>query len=61
MGVTTLSIRDTFGTDHSSMDTFDHMMPEDVMQASAMIAAMVYEAANAPEMFPRKPLPEKEP
>ena len=86
LGVTTLSIRDTGGTDHlsydavglpgfqfiqdpldystithhSSMDTYDHMMPADVMQASAVIAAMVYQAANAPEMFPRKPLPEKE-
>ena len=86
LGVTTLSIRDTGGTDHlsydavglpgfqfiqdpldystvthhSSMDTYDHMMPADVMQASAVIAAMVYQAANAQEMFPRKPLPEKE-
>jgi Zn-dependent M28 family amino/carboxypeptidase len=86
MGVTTLSLRDTGGTDHlsfdaaglpgfqfiqdpldygtvthhSSMDTYDHLIPADVMQASAVIAAMVYDAANATAMFPRKPLPEKE-
>jgi hypothetical protein len=86
LGVTTVSIRDTGGTDHlsfaavglpgfqfiqdpldystithhSSMDTYDHLMPADLMQASAVVAAMVYDAANAPEMFPRKPLPEKE-
>ncbi len=47
-------------THHSSMDTYDHLMPADLMQASAVIASMVYDAANAPEMFPRKPLPEKE-
>ncbi len=44
-------------THHSDMDTYTHAIPEDLMQASAIIATMVYEIANSPEMFPRKPLP----
>jgi carboxypeptidase Q len=84
MGVTTVSIRDTGGTDHlsfdavglpgfqfiqdpldygsithhSDMDTWDHAVPEDLMQASTVIAALVYDAANRPEMLPRRPLPQ---
>ncbi len=44
-------------THHSDMDTYTHAVPEDLMQASAIIATMVYEIANRPDMFPRKPLP----
>jgi carboxypeptidase Q len=86
LGVTTLTIRDTGGTDHlsfaaaglpgfqfiqdpldygaithhSDMDTLDHAIAEDLMQASAVIAAVVYEAANRKEMLPRRvrPLPQ---
>ncbi|MGA8029887.1 MAG: M20/M25/M40 family metallo-hydrolase [Bryobacteraceae bacterium] len=43
---------------HSDMDTFSHAMPEDLMQASAVIAALVYDIANRDEPLPRKPLPE---
>lgn len=83
MGVATISIRDTGGTDHlsfdgvglpgfqfiqdpldygtithhSDMDTYDHAVPEDLMQASAVIATVVYEAANRKEMLPRRQLP----
>jgi len=83
MGVTTVSIRDTGGTDHlsfaavglpgfqfiqdpldygtithhSDMDTWDHAVPEDLMQASAVIATVVYEAANRKERLPRRELP----
>jgi hypothetical protein len=83
MGVTTVTIRNTSGTDHlsfdavglpafqfiqdpldygtithhSSMDTYDHAVPEDLMQASAVIATLVYEAANRKEMLPRRELP----
>jgi Zn-dependent M28 family amino/carboxypeptidase len=83
LGVTTVSIRDTGGTDHlsfaavglpgfqfiqdpldygsithhSDMDTWDHAVPADLMQASAVIASLVYDAANRPEMLPRRPLP----
>jgi hypothetical protein len=82
-GVTSVSIRNTGGTDHlsfdevglpgfqfiqdpleynslthhSQMDTLDHVQAADLMQAAAVIATVVYNAANRPEMLPRKPLP----
>ncbi len=42
-------------THHSDMDTYTHAVQEDLMQASAVIATAVYEIANRPDMFPRKP------
>jgi len=83
LGVTTISIRNTGGTDHqsfdqvglpgfqfiqdeveygrithhSNMDVYDHAVPADLMQAAAVIASVVYHAANRPEMLPRKELP----
>ena len=83
LGVTTITIRDTGGTDHlsfaavglpgfqfiqdpldygslthhTSADTYDHAVAGDLMQASAVIASVVYEAANRAEMLPRRPLP----
>lgn len=87
LGVTTISIRDTGGTDHlsfdavgipgfqfiqdpleyssrthhSNMDVYDHAQPADLMQASAIMASVIYHAANRAEMMPRKPLPDPEP
>jgi len=84
MGVTTISLKNTGGTDHlsfdavglpgfqfiqdpldygtvthhSNMDTYSHAIPEDLMQASAVISTLVYDIANRDEMFPRKVLPE---
>jgi len=86
-GVTTISIRNTGGTDHlsfdevglpgfqfiqdplaynavthhSNMDTLDHVEAPDLMQAAAVIATVVYEAANRPELLPRKALPAPRP
>jgi len=83
LGATTITIRNTGGTDHlsfdqvglpgfqfiqdpveygttthhSNMDLYDHAVPADLMQASAVIASIVYHAANRPEMLPRKELP----
>jgi carboxypeptidase Q len=83
LGVTTITIRNTFGTDHKSfdavglpgfqfiqdpidyesrthhsdMDVADRIQPADMMQASAVMAACVLDAANRPAMLPRKPLP----
>src|SRR5260370_33616770 len=80
LDVTTISIRNTGGTDHlsfdavglpgfqfiqdpldymtvthhSGMDVFDRAVPGDLMQASAIIAAMVYETATREQMLPRK-------
>jgi carboxypeptidase Q len=84
MGVDTVSIRNTGGTDHlsfdavglpafqfiqdpldyftrthhSNLDVVDHVEAGDLMQASAVMATVIYEAANREEMLPRKPLPE---
>jgi hypothetical protein len=83
LGVTTLTNRDTEGTDHlsfdavglpgfqfiqdpldyrsrthhSELDTFDHAPAGDLLQAAAVLASFVYDAANRPEMLPRKALP----
>jgi Zn-dependent M28 family amino/carboxypeptidase len=48
-------------THHSSMDTYDHAQPGDLMQCAAVIASVVYDAATRPSMLPRKPLPKPEP
>ncbi len=40
-------------THHSDMDTYDHAIPEDLMQASAVVAALVYDLANDDEALPR--------
>lgn len=83
LGATTLSIRNTGGTDHlsfdavglpgfqfiqdpldystrthhSNLDVYDHLQSSDLMQASAVLASFVYDAATRSEMLPRKPLP----
>jgi Zn-dependent M28 family amino/carboxypeptidase len=83
LGVSTITIQDTTGTDHlsfnavgipgfqfiqddaeysirthhSNIDVYDHAQPADLMQASAVIASVVYHAANRDELLPRKPLP----
>ncbi len=87
MGVTTLSIRNTSGTDHQSFDNvglpgfqfiqdpleystrthhsnedvYERAQPSDLMQASAVVAYFVYDAATRPELLPRKPLPKPQP
>ena len=43
-------------THHSNMDVFDRIQPQDMMQASVIMAAFVYQAAMRDQMFPRKPL-----
>jgi carboxypeptidase Q len=86
LGVTTVSIRNTGGTDHlsfaavglpgfqfiqdpldyetvthhSDMDVYDHAIAADLMQASAVIATVVYETANRKEMLPRREMPKAE-
>lgn len=84
MGVSTITIRNDFGTDHlafdavglpgfnfiqdpleyesrthhSDLDTVDHVVPGDLMQAAAVLATVVYHTATRPQLMPRKPLPE---
>ncbi len=83
LGATTISIRNTGGTDHlsfdavglpgfqfiqdpleyssrthhSNVDDVANVSEADLMQASAIIASLVYHAANRDELLPRKPLP----
>jgi hypothetical protein len=45
-------------THHSNMDVYDRVVASDLMQASAIVAAFVYNTANREELLPRKPLPE---
>jgi len=82
LGMTTLTMRTTGGTDHlsfdavgipgfqfiqdpmdygslthhSNLDVYEHIREEDLKQASAIMAAFVYNAAMRDEMMPRKPI-----
>lgn len=44
-------------THHSNMDLYDRVQPDDVKQASTIMAIFAYEAAMRDAMFPRKPMP----
>ncbi len=44
-------------THHSNIDVYDHAQEGDLMQAAAILASIVYDAATRPEMLPRKPMP----
>ena len=44
-------------THHSNIDVYDHLQEGDLMQAAAILASCVYEAATRPELLPRKPMP----
>jgi carboxypeptidase Q len=44
-------------THHSNMDVYDRIQPDDMKQASVIIASFVYNAAMRDEKLPRKPLP----
>lgn len=42
-------------THHSNEDVFDRIQPDDLKQASVILAAFAYQAAMMEEKFPRKP------
>lgn len=44
-------------THHTNMDTYDHLVPEDLKQAATVIAAFVYNTAQLDQKIPRKELP----
>jgi hypothetical protein len=48
-------------THHSTADVYDHLQAGDLMEASAIMAAVVYDAATRDEMLPRKQLPKPQP
>jgi len=43
-------------THHSQIDTYDHAVPGDLMQASAVMAVTGFELANLPALLPRGPV-----
>jgi carboxypeptidase Q len=83
LGATTVTIRNTTGTDHlsfdavglpgfqfiqdplnyeskahhSNLDLYEQALPDDLKQASAILASFVYHAAMRDDLLPRKPLP----
>ena len=44
-------------THHTNMDTYDHLVPEDLKQAATIVASFVYNTAQRDEKIPRKDLP----
>lgn len=50
-------IQDRIITQHSNMDSYDHLMPDDLKQSATIVAAFVYNAAMRDQGFPRKELP----
>jgi hypothetical protein len=44
---------------HTSLDTYDHLDPDDMRQASIILASFLWNAANMKQDFPRRPLPTK--
>jgi hypothetical protein len=42
---------------HSSIDTLDHLRPDDLRQAAVVLAGVLLEAANSDKELPRPPLP----
>jgi hypothetical protein len=44
-------------THHSNVDTYDHLVIDDLKQAAVIVAATVYALANRDELMPRKPVP----
>ena len=42
---------------HSQVDTYDHLVMDDLKQAATIVAWSVYTIANRDEMMPRKPAP----
>jgi hypothetical protein len=42
---------------HTDLDTYDHLRPEDLRQASVVLATVLMIAANTEKPLPRKPVP----
>lgn len=48
-------------THHTNMDTYDHLVPADLKQASVIVASFVYQTAQRDEQLPRKEMPKPMP
>jgi hypothetical protein len=44
---------------HSTLDVYDRLKRDDLVQASVVLAGILYDAAMRDEMLPRKPLPRR--
>jgi len=42
---------------HTNMDTYDHVLEDDLKQSAAIAASLIYQLAMRDEKIPRKPLP----
>ena len=42
---------------HTSIDSYDHIRPDDLRQAAIVLAGILLTAANADEPLPRMPVP----
>lgn len=45
-------------THHSNMDSYDHLVEEDLKQAATVVAGLIYQAAMSDQKVPRKDLPQ---
>ncbi|HEY0676780.1 MAG TPA: M20/M25/M40 family metallo-hydrolase [Chitinophagaceae bacterium] len=48
-------------THHTNMDSFDHLMADDLKQAATIVATFVYHAAMRDQKIPRKPVQARAP
>ena len=46
-------------THHTHLDTYDHLVREDLMQAAVVVASLALHAANREDLLPRKPVDAK--
>jgi Zn-dependent M28 family amino/carboxypeptidase len=46
---------------HSSADTFDRLVRDDLVNNAALVASLIYYVANHEALMPRKPLPKPDP
>ena len=45
-------------THHSNMDTYEHLIPDDLRQAAVVVATMLYNTAMLEAMLPRPAQPQ---
>jgi len=50
-----------FRTHHSNLDTYEHLVIDDLRQAAAVVAFSVYSIANRDELMPKPPAPAPRP
>ena len=47
-------------THHTHIDTYDHLVRDDLVQSATVLATFLWHTANRDEMLPRKPMPRPE-